>query len=657
MAYLRSTVDFGLHYTTEVPVDEDPDLARRRPRKGGTLEVLVDASFSPGDSHSVSGTIILLGGCPVQWECKKQSLMALSTAEAELTALVEGLQTGRSVRALALLLMEEVSLEIYNDNRAAVVLASGSGGGWRTRHLRIRASCLAEALRNGELTLNHRSGLVLWADALTKALPTIGLERFCKGILLGPEVVKEEVKTGTIQAEEGVKISKCMAMMLAGASLLPQVGGSEVCEKGENESSTSSSMMGDVGWLVLLAGLVCLLQMIKDLGLTLLRRLVSGQENVKVKLLSTEATMPKKGSGDAAGWDISTSMAVKIAPGERKLVSTGVALEIPKGSYGRVASRSSLALCGLDVAGGVIDSDYRGEVKIILSNQGSQERSFEVGDRVAQIVIEKISSVPWVQTAELSRSFRGEGGFGSSGAAVRSMRLGAEDSTEGEPQVPEGGLFDRGSQLHEGVRRGEGSLNQEEDLCADEPHVHEGGLSRRGLHVPGRNAPRDEVSRDSQVSEVGVWPRDIQFAVHTSQGGESMPVFLERLLNSDLREVRWMFPEEVINIVSFVPVNGTPYECVVRFPEGIVSLKIHRHGGWRRKLFDSELSVPLCSSGVSSKVVTIAWCENGRKVIRCDLRKGSHGMSYLQQKWSGFSILARASPVVAEGERSSPRAT
>ena len=83
-------------------------------------------------------------------------------------------------------------------------------------------------------------------------------------------------------------------------------------------------------------------------------------------------------------------MKVQIGPGERKLVSTGLAMEIPKGCYGRVASRSSLASRGLEVAGGVIDSDYRGEVKVILANHGDQEISFEVGDRIAQIVIERI---------------------------------------------------------------------------------------------------------------------------------------------------------------------------------------------------------------------------------------------------------------------------
>lgn len=138
LAYMRGTKDFGLRYPVGVPLDADPELTRSKPRKPGTIEVLMDASFSPGDSYSVSGTIILLAGCPIQWESKKQGLMALSTAEVELSALIEGLQAGRSVRALIELLLDDVSLELYNDNRAAVVLAAGTGGGWRTRHLRIK---------------------------------------------------------------------------------------------------------------------------------------------------------------------------------------------------------------------------------------------------------------------------------------------------------------------------------------------------------------------------------------------------------------------------------------------------------------------------------------------------------------------------------------
>ena len=71
--------------------------------------------------------------------------------------------------------------------------------------------------------------------------------------------------------------------------------------------------------------------------------------------------------------------------------------------------------------------------------------------------------------------------------------------------------------------------------------------------------------------------------------------------------------------------------------------KLHRYGGWRKKLFDSDLSVPMASSGVSSAVVTIGWLDDGRMMVRSDLRKGSHGMHYMKQRWFGYSILVRAS--------------
>ena len=90
-------------------VDVGPDLQRAQPRREGTLEVLVDASFSPGDGHSVSGTVILLAGCAVGVQETRP-------------------QSERSVRALVELLMANVDLELYNDNRAAVVLAVEGGG-------------------------------------------------------------------------------------------------------------------------------------------------------------------------------------------------------------------------------------------------------------------------------------------------------------------------------------------------------------------------------------------------------------------------------------------------------------------------------------------------------------------------------------------------
>ena len=85
----------------------------------------------------------------------------------------------------------------------------------------------------------------------------------------------------------------------------------------------------------------------------------------------------------------------------------------------------------------------------------------------------------------------------------------------------------------------------------------------------------------------------------------------------------------------------------MRFPDGVVVMKIHRHGGWRKKLFDSELSLPVTSTGLSSRVITVAWLDDGRMLLRSDDRRGSHGMHYLKQRWFGFSILARATEPLA----------
>ena len=616
LSYVRATVDFGLHYPTQVPVDSDPDLARPRPRRGGTLEVLVDASFRPGDSHSISGTVILLAGCPIQWESRKQSLMALSTAEAELTALVEGLQSGRSVRALVELLWDDVHVELYNDNRAAVVLATGTGGGWRTRHLRIRASCLAEAVVKNEISLLHRAGTSLWADALTKSLPAQSLEKFCRGIFLFHGREPGEGERVALAHGGEVKLSRCMAVLLAGASMLPQTVASEVCEKEEMPREERSNLFGDLGWFLFLAGLVCLLHVVKDVGVGVIKKMMSAREEVKVKLLCDEAVVPKKGSEHAAGWDLSTTMKCQIPSGERRLISTGLAVEIPKGCYGHIASRSSLASQGLEVAGGVIDADYRGEVKVILVNHSSVEKTFEVGDRVAQLIVERISEAPMVETSTLSGTGRGGGGFGSSDVAVRSMRTQGPFLHPGEDLLPDGGLQDRG-----------------------EPR-HEGSSTESGRFVHVRESGRVETSR--------ALPESIFFETFSSRGGETMQVFLERLGNGELQCYSWLLADSVLRIVANMPNNDRSQEVLVQFPGFLVTLKIHAHSAERRKLYDSDMSVSPASSGLGSSVVTIGWLDDGRKMIRSDLRKGSHCMHYLKQKWTGYSILFKVTEIRPE---------
>ena len=132
-------------------------------------------------------------------------------------------------------------------------------------------------------------------------------------------------------------------------------------------------------------------------------------------------TLPAYATEGAAGMDVLSAENVTLAPGERWPVATGLAVAIPHGYEIQVRPRSGLALkhgIGVPNAPGTIDSDYRGELKVILINHG--ESSFEIrrGDRIAQLVLAPVVRASWLKVEELDETARGEGGFGSTGGAV-----------------------------------------------------------------------------------------------------------------------------------------------------------------------------------------------------------------------------------------------
>jgi len=139
---------------------------------------------------------------------------------------------------------------------------------------------------------------------------------------------------------------------------------------------------------------------------------------MQVVLMHEHASVPKRGTPQSAGFDLSAGEDAVVKAGERAVVNTGLKLRIPDGCYGRVAPRSGLAVKKfVDVGAGVIDADYRGQVGVVLFNFGKEDLVVKVGDRIAQLVLEKISSVEAVVVAELDDTARGEGGFGSTGVA------------------------------------------------------------------------------------------------------------------------------------------------------------------------------------------------------------------------------------------------
>ena len=142
--------------------------------------------------------------------------------------------------------------------------------------------------------------------------------------------------------------------------------------------------------------------------------------NVKIKMLSNDAKMPTYGSEYSAGADLYAVLdkTIEIAPGETAFIGTGLSMEIPVGYVGLIYARSGLACKkGLAPANkvGVIDSDYRGEIKIALHNHSGIVQTVESGERVAQIVIAPFLKCEFDSTDELSDTARGEGGFGSTG--------------------------------------------------------------------------------------------------------------------------------------------------------------------------------------------------------------------------------------------------
>jgi len=143
---------------------------------------------------------------------------------------------------------------------------------------------------------------------------------------------------------------------------------------------------------------------------------------VRIKRLPSarDLPLPSHASPGSAGFDLRAAVdgEVVLQPGERLLVPTGVVLEIPAGWEGQVRPRSGLALrhgVGVVNAPGTIDSDYRGEVAVILINLGESPFSLRRGDRVAQLVVARVETVEWEEAETLEESGRGDGGFGSTG--------------------------------------------------------------------------------------------------------------------------------------------------------------------------------------------------------------------------------------------------
>lgn len=154
---------------------------------------------------------------------------------------------------------------------------------------------------------------------------------------------------------------------------------------------------------------------------------------IKFRKRVEHAIVPARGSQHAAGFDLFSSEEKVIAAGSHGLVKTGISVELPAGSYGRIAPRSGLAVKKfIDIGAGVVDVDYRGDVGVVIFNHFHEDFTVQYGDKIAQLVVERIfmPSVEVVQ--ELSETVRGASGYGSTGASAISSVQDA-DTTEDAP--------------------------------------------------------------------------------------------------------------------------------------------------------------------------------------------------------------------------------
>lgn len=135
---------------------------------------------------------------------------------------------------------------------------------------------------------------------------------------------------------------------------------------------------------------------------------------VKFVRLSSEAVKPTRGSEKAAGFDLYSTQSCWIPSGGQDVISTGLKVCLPDNTYGRVAALSGLSVHHkIVINAGVVDSDYTGEVKVVMMNLGNNAFLIKKGDRIAQLIVERIFLPDWIEVESLEETKRGESGFNS----------------------------------------------------------------------------------------------------------------------------------------------------------------------------------------------------------------------------------------------------
>ena len=290
LAYINGNPG-GLHYPREVPhghwgARQHLKVARHQK----LLEVYSDIAYAAGSNHrSIQGLVLFLGGCPIGWQTSQQPFITHSTAESELVAMCEGLQSGKATEAMLCAMfgedLQNNSLErvMYGDNSAAIGLAHGStASSWRTRHLRIRANVLREAVdeescsSGGKWKLLHLNGKELVSDGCTKPLCGQAFFKFLEdlGMRRGHDTKEEPGGDRASTQHGGAQQAALQALMIGGVLM------SSAKASGDKDDENDFTPVLVTGAILAAVGAVYVGKLVHDAASCCLKRLRKAEEGV-----------------------------------------------------------------------------------------------------------------------------------------------------------------------------------------------------------------------------------------------------------------------------------------------------------------------------------------------------------------------------------------
>ena len=315
--YLRGTVSHGLKFGEE----REKEVA---------IQVWSDASFAPEGEESHGCFTVMVNQSVLFWRSGRQPSITLSTAEAELNELIEGMNAGEAVSVILQELLDEVKRIAWSDSQSAIAILTSESGSWRTRHLRMRAAYAKQAVFTGDWQVSHSPGEDLNADIGTKALTSVRLEKLKSllGMASKPSISEEAGQEGPTEEtsesrKDGAEIKvaqAALAVKLLTMAAMISVGKSQEDEE-ETESMKEFNMMM-VAFAILIVLLTLLVQAAWKVGVGVYERRTKGLSDTSSRSLPAQsesgegqrAQRGRRGSGGEDGSSGSGDRLVQLPP-------------------------------------------------------------------------------------------------------------------------------------------------------------------------------------------------------------------------------------------------------------------------------------------------------------------------------------------------------